>query len=77
MADGRPGPAARVPLSLVSGGGGTLAITLRDGLVAGTGPAVPQDSPLPPRGPEAGPFYRELGRWLGAYLTGPFRGQLL
>jgi hypothetical protein len=38
---------------------------------------VPDGSPLPPRGPEAGPFYRELGRWLGAYLTGPFRDQLL
>jgi hypothetical protein len=42
MADGRPGPAARVPLPLVSGGGGTLAITLRDGLMAGTGPAKPR-----------------------------------
>ena len=38
---------------------------------------VPDGSPLPPRGPGAGPFYRELGRWLGAYLTGPFRDQLL
>jgi len=38
---------------------------------------VAQDSPLPPRGPGAGPFYRELGRWLGAYLSGPFRDQLL
>ena len=38
---------------------------------------VPGDRPLPPRGPGAGPFYRELGRWLGAYLTGPFRDQLL
>jgi hypothetical protein len=38
---------------------------------------VPEDTPLPPRGAEARPFYGELGRWLGAYLSGPFRDQLL
>ena len=33
--------------------------------------------PLPPGGPDAAPFFRELGRWLGAYLSGQFRDQLL
>jgi alpha-beta hydrolase superfamily lysophospholipase len=33
--------------------------------------------PLPPAGPESRPFFRELGRWLGAYLSGQFRDQLL
>ncbi len=33
--------------------------------------------PLPPGGPESRPFFRELGRWLGAYLSGQFRDQLL
>ena len=33
--------------------------------------------PLPPGGPGAAPFFRELGRWLGAYLGGQFRDQLL
>lgn len=33
--------------------------------------------PLPPGGPESRPFFRELGRWLGAYLAGQFRDQLL
>jgi Serine aminopeptidase, S33 len=33
--------------------------------------------PLPPGGPESTPFFRELGRWLGAYLSGQFRDQLL
>jgi hypothetical protein len=33
--------------------------------------------PLPPAGDESGPFFRELGRWLGAYLSGQFRDQLL
>jgi alpha-beta hydrolase superfamily lysophospholipase len=33
--------------------------------------------PLPPGGPEGTPFFRELGRWLGAYLSGQFRDQLL
>ncbi len=32
---------------------------------------------LPPGGPASGPFFRELGRWLGAYLAGQFRDQLL
>jgi hypothetical protein len=38
---------------------------------------VPDDGPLPPHGTGSGAFYRELGRWLGAYLSGPFRDQLL
>jgi alpha-beta hydrolase superfamily lysophospholipase len=33
--------------------------------------------PLPPDGPDGTPFFRELGRWLGAYLSGQFRDQLL
>ncbi len=33
--------------------------------------------PLPPGGAESRPFFRELGRWLGAYLSGQFRDQLL
>src|SRR6266487_6012055 len=33
--------------------------------------------PLPPDGAGSSPFYRELGRWLGAYLSGQFRDQLL
>jgi hypothetical protein len=33
--------------------------------------------PLPPAGPESRPFFREMGRWLGAYLSGQFRDQLL
>ncbi|MGD0685353.1 MAG: alpha/beta hydrolase [Streptosporangiaceae bacterium] len=33
--------------------------------------------PLPPGGAGGGPFFRELGRWLGAYLAGQFRDQLL
>ncbi len=33
--------------------------------------------PLPPGAPGAAPFFRELGRWLGAYLSGQFRDQLL
>ena len=28
-------------------------------------------------GPDGTPFFRELGRWLGAYLSGQFRDQLL
>ena len=38
-------------------------------------PAV--TGPLPPGGAGGGPFFRELGRWLGAYLAGQFRDQLL
>jgi hypothetical protein len=38
-------------------------------------PAV--TGPLPPGGADGGPFFRELGRWLGAYLAGQFRDQLL
>jgi hypothetical protein len=33
--------------------------------------------PLPPAGTESRPFFGALGRWLGAYLTGQFRDQLL
>jgi hypothetical protein len=33
--------------------------------------------PLPPVGPESRPFFHGLGRWLGAYLAGQFRDQLL
>jgi Serine aminopeptidase, S33 len=33
--------------------------------------------PLPPAGTESRPFFGALGRWLGAYLAGQFRDQLL
>lgn len=33
--------------------------------------------PLPPAGTENRPFFGALGRWLGAYLAGQFRDQLL
>jgi hypothetical protein len=36
----------------------------------------PAGSP-PPGGAGSGPFFGELGRWLGAYLSGQFRDQLL
>jgi hypothetical protein len=36
----------------------------------------PAGSP-PPEGAGSGPFFGELGRWLGAYLSGQFRDQLL
>jgi hypothetical protein len=39
--------------------------------------SLPASGPLPPPGPEASPFYHELGRWLGVYLSGSLRDQLL
>src|ERR1022692_1741459 len=36
-----------------------------------------QAGPLPPAEAESRPFFGALGRWLGAYLAGQFRDQLL